>query len=209
MYSPAFSLSTTTLCVNTSVKWRAKQLRRRREKENDKRKLTSEDIMFIRENTKMKRSQIQAWFKNFLKSCPTAQLTKREITDQVAKVFPKGAGEAIADIIFQEFDVDSSGWLDFPEFLVAIHNMTDCTPTEQLRWIFRMVDTNRSGTIEMRELVELFGTFYLHERIDPHKAVRRAVKAFSVLDENKDLHISEEEFIRGCLEDKQIVQLIQ
>ena len=214
-----FSFSTTSLspialtqyqyhlCIQASVKWKAKQLKRKRE--NAKRKLTKEDIVFIRKNTKMTKDQIKIWFQKFLQTCPSAQLTKSDIVDQVAKVFPAETGEAVADLIFKEFDIDMNGWLDFTEFLVGIHCLATCQAAEQLRWAFRMMDSDRSGTIQVKELVELFGTLYLHEGLDPQKAVRRAVAVFTVLDVDNDLCITEEEFIIGCMKDKQMMDIME
>ena len=130
------------LCVKTSVKWRAKQLRSRRE--NAKSELTKEDILFIRTNTKMTKQQIKTWFSKFLQDCPTAQLTREEIVDQVAKVFPAETGEVIADLIFKEFDIDSNGFLDFTEFLVAIHCLATCRAAEQLKL---GIQTGRQGQV--------------------------------------------------------------
>ena len=56
--------------------------------------------------------------------------------------------------------------------------------------------------------MELFGTLYLHEGLDPKKAVNRALHVFSVLDVDNDLNITEEEFIKGCMKDEEMVKII-
>ena len=49
-------------------------------------------------------------------------------------------------------------------------------------------------------MVELFGTLYLNEGLEMEAAVERAMGIFSTLDVNNDGDVTEEEFVRGCLE---------
>ena len=126
----------------------------------------------------------------------------------MAKVFPAETSEVLADVIFQEFGVDKNDSLDFTEFLVAIRCLLTCRAAEQLRWVIRLVDKDRSGSIQVKEFVELFGTLYLHEGLDTQKVVQRALAVFSVLDVDNDLNISEEEFIKGCMKDEQMISIL-
>ena len=158
------------------------------------------------ENTKLSKRKIKIWFQKFLQDCPSAQLTKEKMVDQVAVVLPVEKGEIIADLVFKEFDTNNNGWIDFNEFLVAIHCLTMCEVAEQLRWAFKLADSDGSGGLEVKELVQLFGTFYLNEGLDPHHAVERALRVFSVLDVDNDCNITEEEFVKGCLNDEQMAE---
>ena len=66
-------------------------------------------------------------------------------------------------LLFKEFDINMNGLLDFTEFLVAIHCLATSRAAEQLQFVLRLVDRDRSGTIQVHKLVELFGTLYLFE----------------------------------------------
>ena len=63
-----------------------------------------------------------------------------------------------------------------------------------------MYDKDKSKTIQLGEMVELFGTLYLNEGLEKEAAVERAMAIFSTLDINNDGDVTEEEFVRGCLE---------
>ena len=63
-----------------------------------------------------------------------------------------------------------------------------------------MYDKDKSKTIQLGEMVELFGTLYLNEGLEKEAAVDRAMAIFSTLDINNDGDVTEEEFVRGCLE---------
>ena len=64
----------------------------------------------------------------------------------------KGSARTALGPIFKDFKVDINGSLDFTEFLVA----------EQLRWVFRLVDRDRSGSIKVKGLVEHFSFPFLY-----------------------------------------------
>jgi Ca2+-binding EF-hand superfamily protein len=58
-------------------------------------------------------------------------------------------------------------------------------------------------------MVTVLGTVYGLEGISQVEATERVEFIFKLLDTNGDEEISEEEFIRGCLEDQELVKLLQ
>ena len=57
-------------------------------------------------------------------------------------------------------------------------------------------------------MMEVFGTLYLNEGVSEQLAIDRAQRIFSFLDINNDGDISEEEFVRGCLKDEELVRAL-
>ena len=104
--------------------------------------------------------------------------------------------ESLTIEIFQ----DQNGWIDFNEFIIATHCSATSSPADKLHWVFQMYDKDKSKTIQLGEMVELFGTLYLNEGLEKEAAVDRAMAIFSTLDINNDGDVTEEEFVRGCLE---------
>ena len=102
---------------------------------------------------------------------------------------------------------DQNGWIDFNEFIIATHCSATSSPADKLHWVFQMYDKDKSKTIQLGEMVELFGTLYLNEGLEKEAAVDRAMAIFSTLDINNDGDVTEEEFVRGCLEVGNIVIL--
>lgn len=119
--------------------------------------------------------------------------------------------ESLTIEIFQ----DQNGWIDFNEFIIATHCSATSSPADKLHWVFQMYDKDQSQTIQvpgagvaevimltfqLGEMVELFGTLYLNEGLEMDAAVERANAIFSALDINNDGDVTEEEFVRGCME---------
>ena len=119
---------------------------------------------------------------------------------------------------------DQNGWIDFNEFIIATHCSATSSPADKLHWVFQMYDKDQSQTIQvpgavvveaemimlpfqLGEMVELFGTLYLNEGLEMDAAVERANAIFSALDINNDGDVTEEEFVRGCMEVRILVTI--
>ena len=99
------------------------------------------------------------------------------------------------------------------EFMLATDMTSSGSPEEKLRWAFKMYDKDASGSIELREMVEIVSTLYDMEgvggvgmRLWPVvlmcdilqiKAPERARAIFSDLDFDGDGMITEQEFVLG------------
>ena len=67
----------------------------------------------------------------------------------------------------------------------------------------------QSGFISVKEMVEMLGTVYTLEGFNKSEAAERVELIFNLLDTDGDGEISVTEFIKGCLEDKEILSVLQ
>ena len=74
----------------------------------------------------------------------------------------------------------------------------------------QLYDKDNSGTIEMSEMVEILHTIYVMEGMSAamDMAKNHARQIFTDLDEDKNGTLTLEEFIDGCLHDRELVSLI-
>ena len=97
---------------------------------------------------------------------------------------------------------NNDGYIDFTEFMLIFFIMSDGSPEEVLKSIFRMFDVNSDGTITMKEMTKLIKDMYgLLKEEDPNLAARDLVakSAFAEMDENQDGKVTDAEFIKACL----------
>ena len=64
------------------------------------------------------------------------------------------------------------------------------------------------GTIELSEMVDIIGILYEMEGVGKECADERAHGIFEKLDFNGDGHLDEDEFVKGCLDDDDLVRLL-
>ena len=191
-------------CIKSSLRWKASLLKRR--EIESKQVLTEEDIDFLKSNTNFSEQEIIDWFREFITDCPKGTLTIMMVKQMMNLILPDKNGDVIANLIFSSFDKDKNGSLDFCEFIIATHCTANSSTEDKLHWVFQMYDKDSSGSITIGEMVKVFATLYKNEGLDETVAVERAESVFGNLDINNDGDITEEEFVKGCMEDEEMVR---
>eukprot|EP01027_Heterolobosea_sp_BB2_P017316 GEZU01024542.1.p1 GENE.GEZU01024542.1~~GEZU01024542.1.p1 ORF type:complete len:132 (-),score=14.09 GEZU01024542.1:61-456(-) len=119
----------------------------------------------------------------------------------------------VTELVFNAFDLNHDGVIDFGEFVFSMSVMTRGTPDEKLEFSFRLYDLDHNGYITHDEMVKIVTALYrmlgnlvsMHgEEYDtPEKIVSRI---FEEMDTNRDGRLSLDEYKVGALKDPAIVQ---
>ena len=174
--------------------------------------LSGENLEFLKSYTTLDESTIKEFHKSFVKNCPTGQLTRDKFIDLYKMLLWVGNAEQYCEHVFRTFDTDQNGVIDFEEFLLAMYVTSSGTAEEKLTWAFKMYDVDGNGTIDPDEMLKVVQAIYGMRREDATEptsvADERARKIFLRMDENGDGQLTEEEFLRGCLEDDELSKLL-
>lgn len=171
-------------------------------------KLSGDDIEYLRKNTRYDEKEIKEWYKGFKADCPDGILDKTQVLDMYSMILPAGNANVFVDQIFRIFDKDGNGSIDFKEFMMATDMTASGSPEEKLRWAFKMYDKDGNGSVDLEEMIEIIGTLYDMEGAKKEHAEARAKKIFGELDVNGDGDLTADEFVKGCLLDPELVQLL-
>ena len=174
--------------------------------------LSGENLEFLKSYTRYDEDTIKEFHKSFIKEFPTGQLTRDKFIDLYKTFILRGNAEQYCEHVFRTFDTDQNGVIDFEEFLLAMYVTSAGTAEEKLTWAFRMYDVDGNGTIDPDEMLKVVRAIYgmrCEEATEPTSvADERARKIFRRMDENGDGQLTEEEFLRGCLEDDELSKLL-
>merc|ERR1712025_1258392 len=109
------------------------------------------------------------------------------------------------------YDSNKDGHIDFREFMIVLYIMSNGTPEENLKQIFRVFDINNDGTITLKELQKIVrDLFLLINETNADKASQEVLvkTAFNEMDENHDGKISQLEFIEARMAQKKFSTML-
>merc|ERR1712076_182195 len=161
--------------------------------------LRDEDVAALVKSSGMEEAQVRESFEAFKEQHPNG------------KMKPKKDASKMEKHVFRIYDSNNDGYIDFIEFMVIFHIMSDGSPEEVLGKIFRVFDVNSDGTINAKEMKRLIKDMYgLIKADDPEAQSQELIakSAFAEMDEDKDGKITCAEFTAACLSRDEISKML-
>ncbi len=87
-------------------------------------------------------------------------LTKEEFQKIYRQFFPFGDPSSFADYVFNVFDADKSGSIDFKEFICALSVTSRGKMEDKLDWAFQLYDIDGDGQISYNEMLQIVEAIY-------------------------------------------------
>ncbi|PPQ63424.1 hypothetical protein CVT24_004934 [Panaeolus cyanescens] len=182
-------------------------------------KLSPEQLADLQKNTYFDKKELQQWYKGFKKDCPSGQLDKAEFSRIYKQFFPFGDPGEFADYVFNVFDADKSGHIDFKEFICALSITSRGRLEEKLQWAFQLYDIDKDGTITYDEMLQIVQSIYKMTgemvKLPSDEDTPEKASQFSTphSDSNDDPShsfdsLTYEEFVEGSKQDPTIVQAL-
>merc|ERR1712156_1045891 len=178
-------------------------------------RISKEDLDFLVSNTHYSADIITDWYKGFKQDCPDGKLDPNAFMKIYSKVLPMGNASEFCDHVFRTFDTDKNGYIDFKEFLLAIDVTSSGSPEEKLNWAFSMYDVDGNGWIDLPEMTKIVKSIY--NMMGPQQQLAldtfespeaRAEGIFKRMDINSDGRVARQEFVRCCLDDQKLIELL-
>lgn len=170
--------------------------------------LSEEDIEFIIANTDFEREKILAWFNEFKKACPTGKLDKQTFI-YFYKQLIKGDHEhedQFCSLVFDVFDSDQNGSIDFGEFLIAFWVRAKGNIREKLAWVFDIYDSDNNNYITKHEMMKILRLVFAIKGIE-EDSDDKTEEIFESLDRSNDGRLTKHEFIAGCMRNEELKAL--
>merc|ERR1711915_663698 len=178
---------------------------------NGKPVLREEDVAALSKSSGLSPEEVKETYQSFLKEHPNGRLKPKDFHEMMWKAVPKKEAAKMQKHVFRMYDTDKNGTIDFTEFMIIFHIMSDGTVEEVLTKIFRVFDVNGDGVITVKEMNKLIKDMYgLLKKKDPALAAEEMVAktAFAEMDENKDGKVTQQEFLSACLGQQEISKML-
>lgn len=177
-------------------------------------KLQPDDIAELAKSTYFDPKELQDWYKGFMKDCPSGLLNVQEFQGIYKQFFPCGDPSKFSAFVFNVFDKDKDGTINFKEFICALSITSRGNLDEKLEWAFRLYDLDGDGFITRSEMLSIVESIYtmvgsmVKLPQDEDTPEKRVNKIFSQMDKNHDGKLTIEEFREGSKKDPSIVQAL-
>jgi Ca2+-binding EF-hand superfamily protein len=160
-------------------------------------------------------------------------LTKEEFQKIYKQFFPFGDPSSFADYVFNVFDADKSGSIDFKEFICALSVTSRGKMEDKLDWAFQLYDIDGDGKISYEEMLAIVEAIYKMVRMSNPKHVKstadtatrqvgsmvklpededtpekRVRKIFRMMDKDENGSLDMAEFKEGSKRDETIVSAL-
>ena len=127
---------------------------------NGKYVLTPEDIVYVSNFSGMPQKEVKLRFEQFCQKYPNGKIPKDEYISMLRTLFKNTDAERLEQYIFNVYDVDGDGSIDFKEFYLILFVLGGGTPEEKLGHIFRVFDLNHNGFVTRDEVNKIVKDLY-------------------------------------------------
>eukprot|EP00075_Anas_platyrhynchos_P005536 XP_012959288.1 guanylyl cyclase-activating protein 3 isoform X2 [Anas platyrhynchos] len=152
--------------------------------------------------------QNSEWYKRFMNHCPSGQLTLHEFKTILGLCDMNPRANMYVEQVFQIFDMNQDGFIDFLEFIAAINLVIRGKIDQKLKWYFKLYDADGNGCIDKKELLSIFTAIQAINGHTNMSAEEFTNMIFQKIDVNNDGELTLEEFITGVERDGDLMELI-
>uniref|UniRef100_A0A669QSJ7 Guanylate cyclase activator 1C n=1 Tax=Phasianus colchicus TaxID=9054 RepID=A0A669QSJ7_PHACC len=144
----------------------------------------------------------------FMKECPSGQLSLHEFKKLLGLQGLDPQGDLYIKRVFDIFDLNQDGFIDFLEFIAAINLVIRGKIDQKLKWYFKLYDADGNGCIDKKELLSIFAAIQAINGQTNMTAEEFTNMIFQKIDVNNDGELTLEEFITGVERDEDLMELI-
>ncbi|CAI2356401.1 unnamed protein product [Caenorhabditis sp. 36 PRJEB53466] len=166
------------------------------------------------DETHFSKNEVRAIYRAFKETSPNAVINKNIMREKFAELFPHGDIEHYADLLFETFDNDGNGTINFQEFVKALSILCRGTMDEKLEWLYKLYDPKEKGEITWDRLFYVITSMddLMGRHAKPHhtreQKCERANQVFAKFDIDKKGRITKKDFIHVCKTDQTILNSI-
>jgi Ca2+-binding EF-hand superfamily protein len=158
--------------------------------------MDGKELESLMSKTNLEKQEIIDMFKGFMNENPTGEMSKEQFIETCDE-----DTKDIAESLFNVFDKDGSGTMDFWEYMLASNATCLTSPEEKLNWIFDVFDKDCGGTIDPEEGRDVVKSLFNMAGIELEEEILadRIEEMLKAIDADGDGEITKDEFIKNAL----------
>ena len=173
--------------------------------------LKKEQLNQLANDTKFSKKEIQQWYKGFIRDAPSGYIDRADFRRIYRSFWSLGDSDDFADMVFDQFDLNKNGVIEFQEFIACLSITARGTIEDKLKWAFDLHDVDKDGYISkseclktMQALYKMLGRIKLPD--DEQTPELKVKKLFEIMDKDNDERIDYKDFQEGAKVYPSIIQ---
>ena len=128
---------------------------------NGKYVLTEDDLTWFDKNTLLTKRNVKARYQIFLKEHPDGKIPKSKFIGYLEACYGKRrCYRGLEKYIFETYDMNNDGYVDFKEYLCVLYTLSNDSPNEKLELLFSVFDVHETGVILVEEVKQIVQDFF-------------------------------------------------
>ncbi|XP_046716870.1 Kv channel interacting protein 3b, calsenilin isoform X1 [Silurus meridionalis] len=174
-----------------------------------------EGLEKLQAQTKFTRKELQSLYRGFKNECPSGLVDEETFKVIYSQFFPQGDASTYAHFLFNAFDMDRNGSIQFEDFVIGLSVLLRGSVTEKLHWAFNLYDINKDGFVTKQEMLAIIKSIYdmmgryTYPSVKADAPFEHVEKFFQKMDRNRDGVVTLDEFIETCQMDGSIMASMQ
>uniref|UniRef100_A0AAV2LNH9 EF-hand domain-containing protein n=1 Tax=Knipowitschia caucasica TaxID=637954 RepID=A0AAV2LNH9_KNICA len=164
------------------------------------------------QQTNFSKKELQILYRGFKNECPSGVVDEETFKNIYSQFFPQGDSSTYAHFLFDAFDTQNNGSVNFEDFVVSLSIILRGSAEDKLSWAFNLYDINKDGCITREEMTDIMNSIY--DMMGKHTlpcvrdsdASEHVDSFFKKMDKNKDGVVTIDEFLDTCQQDENIMQ---
>uniref|UniRef100_A0A6B2L446 Rab-GAP TBC domain-containing protein n=1 Tax=Arcella intermedia TaxID=1963864 RepID=A0A6B2L446_9EUKA len=166
------------------------------------------DLEGMTQFTEEELEELEGKFTSIAKNGSVTKADFHKLFDKKYQLFMKDP--QITDYLFNEFDQNGDGTLDFRDYVMSLSTLDKGSPKTKLRLLQRIFDQEKKGYFTPEDLTKIFKwqfTAMGFKEVDEMVSVS-VETAFAMYDYDKDGRLNFEEFFLACHKQPGIVEML-
>uniref|UniRef100_A0A665V445 Kv channel interacting protein 2 n=1 Tax=Echeneis naucrates TaxID=173247 RepID=A0A665V445_ECHNA len=171
-----------------------------------------EGIDRLVQQTNFSKKELQVLYRGFKNECPSGAVNEETFKNIYSQFFPQGDSSMYAHFLFEAFDTQNNGAVNFEDFVISLSIILRGSVTDKLNWAFNLYDLNKDGCITREEMTDIMHSIYdmmgkyTYPSMKDSAPKDHVDSFFQKMDRNNDGVVTIEEFLETCQKDDNIMQ---
>ena len=95
-------------------------------------------------------------YEDFIRRNPDGRIKKEDFSPELKSWCSIQNAEKLETLVFEAFDANNDGYIDFKELMVIFYLLNNGKPEEKTKHVFQLCDIDKDGTVSYAEICYLF-----------------------------------------------------